>query len=124
MTSEVLPAIRKTGVYALPQNRQRDLTKDDFLKAAQIVASCRNERLPYVFNFLEMAGFSVPELQQLQPSMIIEDDGINIVELLNKFSLKELCEKLNLSKSTVYYYRIGKYKPHGERRKLILETLG
>lgn len=64
VTSEVLPAIRKTGVYAIPQSRQRDLTTDDYLKAAQIVAHCRNERLPYVIGFLNNAGFDVVEIQK------------------------------------------------------------
>ena len=64
VTSEVLPAIRKTGVYAIPQSRQRDLTTDDYLKAAQIVAHCRNERLPYVIGFLNNAGFDVAEIKQ------------------------------------------------------------
>ncbi len=120
VTSEVLPSLRKEGVYALPQAKRRDLTTDDYMKAAQIVACCRNERLPYVLNFLQNAGFAVPELQAPQ---IIEDDGVDIVGLLNKYSLSELCDKLNLSKSTLYYYRIGKYKPQRERRKYIIETL-
>ena len=33
---------------------QRALTTDDYLKAALIVSNCKNERLPYVLNFLEV----------------------------------------------------------------------
>ena len=36
---------------------QRVLTPDDYLRAASIVANCRNERLPYLLGFLEQGGF-------------------------------------------------------------------
>lgn len=71
VTSEVLPAIRRTGGYgtaatqaaepetaaaeALPA---RETTNDDYLRAASIVASCKNERLPYVLAYLSKAGLS------------------------------------------------------------------
>lgn len=43
VTSEVLPAIRRTGVYSFPvkEAKQRDLTKDDYIRAASIIAGCR-----------------------------------------------------------------------------------
>lgn len=63
VTSEVLPAIRKTGTYIVSQP-QRSLTTDDYLKAALIVSRCKNERLPYVLNFLQDAGFSVPKVEK------------------------------------------------------------
>lgn len=31
---------------------------DDYLRAASIVASCKNERLPYVLAYLSKAGLS------------------------------------------------------------------
>lgn len=49
VTHEVLPAIRKTGAYSMttsPPTGQRALTVDDYLTAARMVSSCRNERLP------------------------------------------------------------------------------
>lgn len=54
VTSEVLPAIRKTGSYSLAP--QRELTKDDYIKAASMVSTCRNERLPYVLGFFGAGG--------------------------------------------------------------------
>ena len=57
ITHEVLPSIRKTGGYhlveVLPAVKQRSLTTDDYLKAATIVGSCRNERMPYVLGLLK-----------------------------------------------------------------------
>lgn len=43
---------------------QRALTTDDYLKAASIVATCRNERLPYVLHYLEQGGFARPNLAE------------------------------------------------------------
>ncbi len=108
VTSEVLPTIRRTGSYA------RELTKDDYLKAAQIIASCKNDRLPHVLAILHQGGF---ELEKYN------DDEFDIVELLNRYSLTELCRRLPFPKTSIYYYRIGKYKPSDERRKIIIETL-
>lgn len=124
VTSEVLPAIRKTGVYALSQSRQRDLTTDDYLKAALIVSRCKNERLPYVVNFLEQAGFCIPEVKsKMVTNRNIPYPDVDIVELLKSYPISELCKRLGLAKSTVCYYRNGTYKPSDERRKFIIETL-
>lgn len=64
VTSDVLPALRKTGRYnivtAPVAAEQRVLTTDDYLKAASIVATCRNERLPYVMHYLTQGGFEAP----------------------------------------------------------------
>lgn len=62
ITSEVLPAIRKTGAYSSTESLtepQRELTVDDYIKAAQILAGCRNERLPYVVTMLNKAGIDI-----------------------------------------------------------------
>lgn len=62
ITSEVLPAIRKTGAYSSTESLaepQRELTVDDYIKAAQILAGCKNERLPYVVTMLNKAGIDI-----------------------------------------------------------------
>ena len=69
VTSEVLPAIRRTGGYgtatqaAEPEMAAetlpaRETMNDDYLRAASIVASCKNERLPCVLAYLSKAGLS------------------------------------------------------------------
>ncbi len=70
VTSEVLPAIRRTGGYgtatqaAKPETvaaetlPARETMNDDYLRAASIVASCKNERLPCVLAYLSKAGLS------------------------------------------------------------------
>lgn len=75
VTAEVLPAIRKTGSYALPQTQeQRDITRDDYIRAASIVGSCRNERLPVVMKLLEQAGLEMPRLEELQVEIAEDSD--------------------------------------------------
>lgn len=73
VTSEVLPAIRRTGRYeATPTEDeadaavlpQREITNDDYLRAASIVAGCKSDRLPYVLSLLGKAGISVPVKQE------------------------------------------------------------
>lgn len=92
VTSEVLPAIRKTGKYVVPQYRQRDLTTDDYLKAAQIVAQCKNERLPYVMDFLNKAGFDVAEIQNqtviTQNYNIINDSAVGFLQCCEDFQIE------------------------------------
>jgi prophage antirepressor-like protein len=67
VTNEVLPAIRKTGAYSIETEQapitKRETTMDDYLKAASIIASCRNERLPYVFKLLNSAGIDIAVIQ-------------------------------------------------------------
>lgn len=73
VTSEVLPAIRRTGRYEAtpPEDEadaavlpQREITNDDYLRAASIVAGCKSDRLPYVLSLLGKAGISVPVKQE------------------------------------------------------------
>ena len=70
VTSEVLPAIRKTGMYVDPKSaagqimNQRPLTTDDYIRAAAIVADSTNARLPYVLGFLEQGGFNIPVVEK------------------------------------------------------------
>lgn len=73
VTSEVLPAIRKTGTYTIPLTESktprpasaklRDLTTDDYINASRIISDCRNERLPYVIGLLEMGGFDFSKVK-------------------------------------------------------------
>lgn len=119
VTHEVLPTIRRTGAYMTPQAKQRDFTKDDYLRAASIVSGCKNERLPYVLNFLEQAGFSVPEIQKPDTPK----DDVDLVALLNQYTLDELYEKLSICRTSLYYYRKGIHDPQPKRRRFIIEAL-
>ena len=58
ITSEVLPAIRKTGGYKMAGK----LSEENYLKAAKALAECPEERLHYVAAILRQGGFEIPEI--------------------------------------------------------------
>lgn len=79
VTSEVIPAIRKTGKYeamaqAVPINDEpaTDFTQLEFdqrIRIAAIIASCRRERLPLVAKVLSL---DLEEMMPLMPAHITE----------------------------------------------------
>lgn len=125
VTHEVLPAIRKNGAYSMTP--QRGLTKDDYLKAAQIIAGCRNERLPYVMHLLTDAGFTMPELEQAQQAKQAKEPlDLTIIDTLmreKRMSLNTLSEITNICKSALSYYRRGIHQPSPERYAIIIKAL-
>lgn len=78
----------------------RPLTTDDYADAAKTIAKCHNSRLPIVIDLYRKAGLDVARIQQEQLSVA---DDVDLVELLQQYSLRELCTILNLAKSTVYW---------------------
>jgi prophage antirepressor-like protein len=124
VTHEVLPAIRKTGTYSLTP-KARGLTTDDYMKAAQLAATCRNERLPYVLGFLEQAGFNIPEVK---PADQPEPIAVNCAEIdrlmkLAGISQEELSRRTNICKASLSYYRRGIHNPPPDRYKIIIAAL-
>lgn len=122
VTHEVLPAIRKTGTYSMTPKR-RELTPDDYMKAAQLAATCRNERLPYVLGFLEQAGFNIPKVQP--PALTGPVDCSEIERLMDErgISLTELSKLTNICKASLSYYKRGVHTPPRERYRIIIEAL-
>lgn len=131
VTSEVLPAIRKTGRYemetpAAPARYAptRPLTTDDYEDAARTIAKCHNSRLPLVIDLYRKAGLDIQEIPAEEtPQLSDERRKADFVKLLNQYSLKDLCEKLQMPKASVYYYRIGKVFPHDGRYNEIIQIL-
>ena len=115
VTSEVLPAIRKRGAYGKP----RALTPDDYLKAASIVASCKNERLPYVLHFLNQAGISTPAVQPPKA-----ENRQEVVTILNRYPLDVAAIKTGICRTSLYYYRKGVRLPPENRQQTIIQILG
>lgn len=126
VTHEVLPAIRKTGSYSIIP-KARALTTDDYMKAAQLAATCRNERLPYVLGFLEQAGFSIPEVTTPAPAPALDGpvDCTEIQRLMDErgISVTELSKLTNICKASLSYYKRGIYKPNRERYRIIIDAL-
>lgn len=129
ITHEVLPSIRQTGGYSLvavpPAVEQRRLTTDDYLKAATLVANCRNERLPYVLGFLEQGGFSVPRLQdQVEelPEQTVKA-AINAAIREHGFTVAQLCNLTGIDKVQIGRYRRGTCRPKKEREVFLVKVI-
>lgn len=131
ITHEVLPALRKTGSYALPDaQEQRDITRDDYLRAASIVGQCKNERLPVVMKLLENAGLSIPRLQDIAPTQIPDRDTMGetaalINKAVNEYGIGfRMLERLTgISSTQLYRIRDGKSKPKLDRAKYIADII-
>lgn len=134
VTSEVLPAIRRTGGYgtatqaaepetaaaeALPA---RETTNDDYLRAASIVASCKNERLPYVLAYLSKAGLSTVCPVQTQEE---QRDRYEIMRLLvkayNDYGINDttIGKATGLNRAQIRMYRTGERFPKAGRAEYI-----
>lgn len=122
VTHEVLPAIRKTGTYSMAPKR-RELTPDDYMKAAQLAATCRNERLPYVLGFLEQAGFNIPKVQPQALTGPVDCSEIERLMDERGISLTELSKLTNICKASLSYYKRGVHTPPRERYQIIIEAL-
>lgn len=128
VTSEVLPALRKAWKYEIPCNKQyqptRPLTTDDYEDAARTISKCHNSRLPIVIDLYRKAGLDIDEIPEMRKQS--HSDGSSkreLVDILNRYSMKDLCERLPICKSSIYYYRTGKYTPRQERREEIIRIL-
>lgn len=134
VTSEVLPAIRRTGGYgtatqaaepetaaaeALPA---RETTNDDYLRAASIVASCKNECLPYVLAYLSKAGLSTVCPVQTQEE---QRDRYEIMRLLvkayNDYGISDttIGKATGLNRAQIRMYRTGERFPKAGRAEYI-----
>lgn len=153
VTSEVLPALRRTGQYAMPTADadesevsedeatranglpERVRTRDDYICAASIIATCRNERLPYVLAYLKQGGIEaeVPmplpdEKPKALPaptkpghrSYATPEEQVEIMDLLNAahdldYSDAHLGKMLGCAKNDVRRWRMGMFAPRAER---------
>ena len=115
ITHEVLPAIRQTGSYSLvtldANTNQRALTSDDYLRAAVIVARCKNDRLPYVLGFLEKGGWEIPKIQDTQPERQPVSVLVNRTLAESGLTMKQLAKLTGLGRVTLYRYKNGETEP-------------
>lgn len=58
VTSEVLPALRKTGTYSMKKNL---LSVDEAFRMVEILNQTQYDKLPYVIAIFKSAGINVPE---------------------------------------------------------------
>lgn len=126
VTSEVLPAIRKTGSYSIEpvELTERITTKDDYIRAAGIVGSCRNERLPYVLSILAKAGLDIEQT----PAIVNIADG-ECARLINKavndygLSMAAIARLVGLQTTQISRIRSGESTPSAQRSKVICDAI-
>lgn len=129
VTNEVLPAIRKTGAYALPQTQeQRDITRDDYIRAASIVGSCRNERLPIVMKLLEQAGLEMPGIAELAADSDRDMTGetakaINGAVNEYGFTMRRIERLTGISATELSRIRKGVSNPKKARMRIICDAI-
>lgn len=150
VTSEVLPALRKTGRYETEQAKAtpdgdnpkaehpaREITTDDYIRAASIVSTCKNERLPYVLAYLKQAGIETGVLEPRNKKKGDADDADDApsveetIKLLNDvrnsgWGLSGLADQLGTSKTNIYRWTKGENIPKPSRRvqiKVVCESL-
>ena len=73
VTSEVLPALRRSGSYTVKraEPEYRPLTSSDYMNAARILAGCRDERLPLVLPLIRQAGIDLPQIEEPKRRLIV-----------------------------------------------------
>lgn len=128
VTSEVLPTLRKTGRYEIKSEKQhlstRPLTTDDYVDAAKTIVKCHNSRLQIVLDLYQKAGLDISKLTSVRGVVESDaDENVDLVELLNQYNVNDLVKMLGFCKTSIYYYRTGRYKPREARRKLIIGLL-
>lgn len=69
VTSEVLPALRRTGRYEMPTPETEQpllpgLVPSDYIRAASILATCQRGRLPSVITMLERSGLDMSGIRE------------------------------------------------------------
>lgn len=115
ITHEVLPTIRQTGSYSLvtlgANTNQRALTSDDYLRAAVIVARCKNDRLPYVLGFLEKGGWEIPKIQDSQSERQPVSVLVNRTLAESGLTMSQLAKLTGLGRVTLYRYKNGETEP-------------
>jgi hypothetical protein len=146
LTSEVLPALRRTGQYSMGQHNFK-LTKTDYFKAMRMVSSARPERIPYLVDGFRNIGLDIPEISEEMRKKLADDytqsrfrrnhsremntdkfrDTTDELALIlrevyrREISFTRLSEKTGVNRSCLYKYMWGTQKPIGKevRQRLI-----
>lgn len=129
ITSEVLPALREEGSYTMP-GADTPLDPKDYLKAADILSKCRENRLSMVVGVLVQAGFDIV-MRENRPYVAPEpiDPQVNTAnqtrlrELLSRYSVYEAADITGMAPGVISRYRSGKSRPRPERCAQMISAL-
>lgn len=120
VTSEVLPAIRKTGGYGRGISR---------LDAINLILKASSKQLPYVIALLNEEGFSFTNVQPSQDDLNPYNDRVDAsaemksLMIKHHVSLRELEKRTGICKSALSGYWTGKHRPTKERYEHIVNAI-
>lgn len=129
VTSEVLPAIRKQGYYISPSatapENSRITTKDDYLRAASIIAGCKNERLPYVFSLLHGAGIDLDQVSRDSGKDTSGECARLINTAINDYGMTAsgIARLVGLQPTQIIRIRTGNSIPSNHRSGIIIDAI-
>ena len=127
VTSEVLPAIRKTGAYvtttAATQATEKTLKEEKYMRAAQYISTCPKSNLPLVLSALHEAGVDLVLLESAKVT-----DG-ECARLINKavndygLSMTAIGRLVGLRTTQISRIRSGESTPSVQRSKVICDAI-
>lgn len=127
VTSEVLPAIRKTGAYvtatAATQATEKTLKEEKYMRAAQYISTCPKSNLPLVLSALHEAGVDLVLLESAKVT-----DG-ECARLINKavndygLSMTAIGRLVGLRTTQISRIRSGESTPSAQRSKVICDAI-
>ena len=129
ITSEVLPALRRSGKYEVQKSEpveQRQLTVDDYIRAASIIAGCRNERMPTVIALLKKSGIEIASLTDINSEY--DETGITaalINRAINEYGMNatKIGRLCGLHATQIIRIRTGQAKPKKDRARIIQNAI-
>ena len=106
----------------------RPLTVDDYITAAKVIGSCRNERLPLVIDKFRQIGIEFDE--KLLPAKLSKPKDYSTMELLQDaqynhgISMASIAERLgDISRPVLCLYRSGQRFPPADKAERIRKTV-
>lgn len=134
VTSEVLPAIRKTGFYSIEpikpaecdiatQTAEKTIKEEKYMRAAQYISTCPKSNLPLVLSALHEAGVDLVLLESAKVT-----DG-ECARLINKavndygLSMTAIGRLVGLQTTQISRIRSGESTPSAQRSKVICDAI-
>lgn len=122
----IVPQVEENTIdtcTGLPVKR-RELTPDDHLKAASLIAKCPKAKLSILLHILEIAGFSIPQVEAQKPPE--SEVKQMLLRAMNEYGMSQTqiseIEGIDLPRQRIYKYLRG-VTPHESIAKRITSAL-
>lgn len=131
VTHEVLPSIRRRGEYRVEQ-KQRPLTQEEWLRVAQIVATCKRSAFQQMRYALAQAGVVLPDCEEEQriasrsPAQRLSDEACDLLRVGKEeyaIPMATVANRCGIERTQMYRYLNGRSIEDPERAKRIIKVL-